>query len=125
MEAEKIEQAMLWRWWQTQHGRAQSGEARAALAANLSKLLAHYGAPARRGPVSLARRRPEFRPVEILKARVPAKNAADFTRNAGAALTAPRPNGTIYLYRFRRRSRPMAARDSWTGESIHAALVVG
>ena len=45
LEAERIEQAMLWRWWQAQHGTRQRGEARAALAANLSKLLAHYGAP--------------------------------------------------------------------------------
>jgi uncharacterized protein (TIGR02444 family) len=45
VEAERIEQAMLWRWRQTQLGARQHGAADAALAANLAKLLAHYGAP--------------------------------------------------------------------------------
>jgi uncharacterized protein (TIGR02444 family) len=46
LEAEKIEQAMLWHWKQehlTSHKRA---DARAALHSNLDEVLAHYGEPA-------------------------------------------------------------------------------
>ena len=49
VEAERIEQAMLWHWRQMQLGARQRGEARAALAANLTKLLALYGGPADSG----------------------------------------------------------------------------
>jgi hypothetical protein len=45
LEAEKIEQAMLWSWWQSTRG--SRADAQAALDANLDVLLAHYGAPAK------------------------------------------------------------------------------
>ena len=45
LEAERIEQAMLWRRSRAQFAARERFEARAALAANLIGLLAHYGAP--------------------------------------------------------------------------------
>ncbi len=45
LNAEKIEQAMLWIWSRRQLAGGSRGDAVAALAANLRALLAHYGAP--------------------------------------------------------------------------------
>jgi uncharacterized protein (TIGR02444 family) len=46
LEAEKIEQAMLWRWSRERFAGRTAGDARAALTANLKAVLAHYGGPA-------------------------------------------------------------------------------
>jgi uncharacterized protein (TIGR02444 family) len=45
LEAENIEQAMLWLWWQRHLAGRTRGDAGAALAANLHALLAYFGAP--------------------------------------------------------------------------------
>ncbi len=53
LEAERIEQAMLWRWSQAHLTAHARGEPRAALAANLAALLVHYGAPSAESESSL------------------------------------------------------------------------
>lgn len=52
LEAEKIEQAMLWQWSRANLGARAHSDVRAALAANLAALLAHYGTPADSGSVA-------------------------------------------------------------------------
>ena len=44
LEAEKIEQTMLWQWSRANLGARAHGDGGAALAANLHAVLAHYGA---------------------------------------------------------------------------------
>jgi uncharacterized protein (TIGR02444 family) len=44
LDAEKIEQTMLWQWWQRQLHARNRAASDAALAANLRALLAHYDA---------------------------------------------------------------------------------
>lgn len=44
LEAEKIEQAMLWQWSRTRLAGRGRGDPRAALTANLRAVLTHYGA---------------------------------------------------------------------------------
>jgi uncharacterized protein (TIGR02444 family) len=46
LEAEKIEQAVLWRWSQERLTGRAGDDARAAFTANVKAVLAHYGAPA-------------------------------------------------------------------------------
>jgi uncharacterized protein (TIGR02444 family) len=46
LEAEKIEQAMLWRWSQAHLASHKRTDTRAALHSNLDEVLAHYGEPA-------------------------------------------------------------------------------
>jgi len=55
LEAERIEQAMLWRWSRTQLTARKRADVRAALHSNLDEVLARYGAPAGAADTDLPR----------------------------------------------------------------------